>query len=411
MRILFLAPQPFFQERGTPIAVRLAIQVLGKRLKKLSDNNDSKDQIDLLTYHEGEQIELPGVTVHRIKAPGWIRNVGPGISIKKLLCDVIFLFTCIRMVRAAKPHGYDLVHAVEESVFIAMLIKLFWRIPYIYDMDSSIAMQLTEKWWLLRPLAPLLSYFERLAVRHSMAVVPVCDALAVLANRHGASDTQILRDISLISSPSKALSGQNLLKHETGLKESDQLILYIGNLEPYQGVQLLVESFASIMKEVPNAHVVIIGGSDQHIEEYKSRIEKLGATSQIHLLGRRPLTKLGEYLCCADVLASPRVRGNNTPMKIYSYLHSGVPIIATDLPTHTQVLDQSVAQLSSVETEDFAKGLLKLLTDKKFAFELGARARKLAEERYTFEVFERGLNSLYDRVDRRLQPQLLAANQ
>ena len=45
------------------------------------------------------------------------------------------------------------------------------------------------------------------------------------------------------------------------------------------------------------------------------------------------------------MLVSPRIRGTNTPLKIYSYLRSGKPIVATDLLTHTQVLSPEVARL------------------------------------------------------------------
>src|SRR5262249_56769041 len=97
MKILFLAPQPFFQERGTPIAVRLALEVLAER---------RADQIDLLTYHEGEPVTIPGVTVHRIPAPTWLRNITPGISLRKLLCDLIFFFCALRLVVVARREPY-----------------------------------------------------------------------------------------------------------------------------------------------------------------------------------------------------------------------------------------------------------------------------------------------------------------
>lgn len=404
MKILFLAPQPFFQERGTPIAVRLAIQVLAQRGKQDDGREGLKDEIDLLTYHEGEKVEIPGMTLWRIWAPAFIKNVGPGISFKKLICDFIFLFTALSLVARAKGKRYDLVHAVEESVFVAMLIKLIWGIPYIYDMDSSLALQLTEKWWFLRPLYPALSFFERHAIKNAMAVVPVCDALAVLAQDHGSKDTQILRDISLIDTPNVARIGPNLLKQEIGVASSSSVVLYIGNLEPYQGVDLLIDSFAKIKDEVLDSHLVIIGGSDQHIAQAKARVASLNANSRIHLVGRKPLTKLGEYLSFGDILASPRVRGNNTPMKIYSYLHSGIPIIATELPTHTQVLTQEVAVLCKPTVKEFSVGLLALLRDRALQQRIGTNAKNLAEERYTLKVFAQGLNELYDRVDQRITP-------
>ncbi len=390
MRILFLAPQPFYQERGTPIAVRLAMQVLAER---------SGDQIDMLAYHEGSAIEIPGVRLMRIRMPGFIKNVGPGISIKKLLCDVVFLFTVLKIIIGNKGKPYDLIHAVEESVFIAMLVKLIWSIPYVYDMDSSLALQVTEKWRWARWLYPFLAYFEKLAVRYSTAVVPVCDALLLIAQKHGARDTQLLRDISLLNLDNTKNQGVDDLREFLKLKDGDLFALYIGNLESYQGIDLLIEAFATIYDQVPHCHVVVIGGSTTKIEYYQSKSADLKIAARTHFIGSRPVSQLGDYLLQADILTSPRTIGNNTPMKIYSYLHSGIPILATDLPTHTQVLNSEVALLAPADSHAFGAALLQLYSEPEKRKAIGERARQLAEDCYTFDVFKRDLNALYDRIN------------
>ena len=62
--------------------------------------------------------------------------------------------------------------------------------------------------------------------------------------------------------------------------------------------------------------------------------------------GERPAAEIPAYLLAADVLVSPRSRGTNTPLKIYQYLRSGKPIVATRLLTHTQVLSDETAILT-----------------------------------------------------------------
>ena len=62
-------------------------------------------------------------------------------------------FKCLSAVRANR---YDVIHAVEESAFIALVIKKVFGIPYLYDMDSSLAQQMIEKFdWLGRVRKPL----------------------------------------------------------------------------------------------------------------------------------------------------------------------------------------------------------------------------------------------------------------
>ena len=385
MKILFLAPQPFFQERGTPIAVRLALQVLAKR------NN----QVDFVTYHEGQDYKIDNINHIRACIPKFIKKVAPGISLKKIICDLFFTITVLKLVFFSKEK-YSVIHSVEESVFIALIIKWIKKIPYIYDMDSSLSMQITEKWTLLKPLQGFLDFFEKMAIKNSVAVVPVCDALQIIAESRGAKDTQILRDISLLEKPN--FSSEKNLKKIINCSNDDLLIVYIGNLESYQGIDLLIDSFSIAYQGHQQSQLVIIGGSEEHIKFYKDKSKKLNISDRVHLIGPLPVSDLSTYLLQADILASPRTKGNNTPMKIYSYLHSGKVVIATNLPTHTQVMDKTVSMLAEPNSEDFGNKLLELLENKNLRENLGNAAFQLAEEKYTFKVFERDLNSLYERL-------------
>lgn len=395
MKLLVLAPQPFFQERGTPIAVRLALKVLTERIAVHSDSINS-GAIDLVTYGEGHAVNIPGVNILRIPSPTLLRGVGPGISFKKLALDVIFLLYVLRLVWSRRRDQYGLVHAVEESAFIALLLRALFGIPYIYDMDSSLALQLTEKWYLLRPLYPIFAGLERIVIRSSTAVVPVCDALAAIAERHGSRFTSVLSDISLLDE--QQCDAASDLRTELGLGPEALLVLYVGNLEPYQGVDLLIHAFSVAAPRAKSAHLIVIGGRDEHVALYRRTASGLGLDGRVHLTGPRPLAQLNHYIKQADILASPRIRGNNTPMKIYSYLHSGKALIATRLPTHTQALSDEVALLAEPQPDTFGASLLRLLEDQVLRQRLGAAARALADEKYTFNVFKDKLNSIYDTI-------------
>jgi len=185
VRVLLLAPQPFYDDRGTPIAVALVLKVLSERGAR----------VDVVTYHEGRDVAFARVTLHRIPRLRFVRGIRPGFSWKKLLCDV---FVAARALRLAARGRYDVVHAVEESVFIALLLKWLFRIPYVYDMDSSLPQQLAERRPLLRPALPALAACERLALRQAAAVVPVCEALASVARQARARKIVLLPDVSLL---------------------------------------------------------------------------------------------------------------------------------------------------------------------------------------------------------------------
>jgi len=93
------------------------------------------------------------------------------------------------------------------------------------------------------------------------------------------------------------------------------------------------------------------------------------------------------YLRACDVLVSPRSRGTNTPLKIYQYLRSGKPIVATRLLTHTQVLSDDTAILTEAAPAAFGEGIVAALQDRERASRLGATAQALAETKYSYDAY------------------------
>ena len=163
MRILMLAPEPFFEPRGTPFSV-LA------RLRALSHLGH---EIDLVTYHVGKDVAIPRVSIVRIPGLPFIRQVPVGPSWVKIPLDVLLF---VRAVGMGLRNRYNLVHSHEEaSLFGVMLARLF-RIPHLYDMHSSLPEQL-KNFRRFRALVPLLRRVEWLVVSASDAVITICPAL------------------------------------------------------------------------------------------------------------------------------------------------------------------------------------------------------------------------------------------
>jgi len=353
----------------------------------------------VVTFHEGAEKTYPGVTLHRIPRLPGMRGIRPGFSFKKLVCDGFVLAKALRL---AALGSYQVVHAVEESVFMAMLIRFCLRTPYVFDMDSSMPRQMTEKFRALAVFSPILKWFEGRAIRHALAVVPVCDALADIARSYAPRKLCLLRDVSLLA-PSRPLG-------ESGQTADGELppalavllhpcFLYIGNLERYQGLDLLLDSFALLLKSGVKVSLVIAGGKETDIRHYQAKAGIAGLGENVRFFGPWPIGRMAELFAIADVLVSPRIQGNNTPMKIYSYLQSGKPILATDLPTHTQVLSPDVAVLASPTPEGFAAGMRRLIEHPDQGRELARRAKTLANEQYSFPVFERTVRELYEWIE------------
>jgi glycosyltransferase involved in cell wall biosynthesis len=384
-KILVMAPQPFFQDRGTPIAVKLLVEELA----------GFGFEVHLLVFHEGRDVQLPGVILHRIpKLPG-VKNIPPSISWKKIICDLFMLFKALSLVR---QYQFDLIHAVEESVYMARVIKLLLSIPYIYDMDSSLALQVVDKLTFLRPLRPVLDFFEKGAVKGSIGVVAVCKELEDIAANY-APDKNILRleDISLLDDTAR---NDELLRQKYQIE--GPIMLYVGNLEGYQGIDLLLESFKIALNQGCSGNVVIIGGTEETIAAYRTIARGQGVFENTYFCGPRPVAMLAHYLRQADILLSPRVQGNNTPMKLYSYLDSAKPVLATRLVTHTQVLTDEFSCLVEPDPESMAQGIARLLSDLEAAKALGEKGRIVAQQNYSLPAFRQKLSGFYQKVVRDL---------
>ena len=379
--ILVVAPQPFFQNRGTPIAVRLLVEELARL----------GYEVHLLVFHEGEDVPLSGVRLHRIAPIAGVTDIPPSLSWKKIVCDIFMLFKVVGLIRR---HRFTVIHAVEEAAFMALVVKVFYGTPYVYDMDSSLAQQIVEKFSFFKPLGPVLRFFEGLAIKGSCGVVAVCRALEEIAKCCDPKKMVVrLEDISLLDT--KVSAEEDLRKD---LQIIGPIMLYVGNLEKYQGIDLLLQSFQLALRLGCRAHMVIIGGTAATISAYKKYAEEWQVAKCTTFLGPRPVELLGHYLLQADILVSPRIQGNNTPMKLYSYLDSGKPVLATNLPTHTQVLTEEFACLVSPNKESMAAGMVELLSDPERCRRFGAMGRRVAQENYSLRAFQVKLADFYNRI-------------
>lgn len=376
MRILVLAPQPFFTQRGTPIAVRLMLETLSAR----------GDEIDVIVYPEGEDVDIPRCRLIRVPAVPGTRGIGPGFSAKKLVADALLAPMALWAVLRRR---YDLIIAVEEAAYIALCLRWIIGTPYIADVDSSIPEQIDDKYRLPRWLLGILQGAEARASRGAVGALTCCRALeALVTSQAPGLPVKTIEDITMLE-PDDGLPLPEDCRFET------PVVMYVGNLEPYQGVDLLIDAFARLDPAMPAA-LVVIGGHPAHIEAAKERARALGIETRAHFLGPRPVAQLGRYLRAASIVASPRTQGRNTPMKIYSYLDSGRPLLATRLFTHTQVLDDDVAMLVEPEPDDMARGLADLIGSEALRHRMAAAAKARVQAEFSREAYERKLNGFLD---------------
>jgi glycosyltransferase involved in cell wall biosynthesis len=388
MKILMLAPEPFFQPRGTPISVYF-------RLKALSDLGHS---VDLVTYPRGEDVPFPGLAIKRIPNVLGIKKIKIGPSFVKLPLDALMFFAAFgKLVR----NRYDLIFSHEEAAFLGVLLGKIFRTPHLCDMHSSLPQQL-ENFNFSRSslLKSAFLRMERFILKGSRSVIVICRDLLDYVRGLGFGEKAVfLENILDFNDFDPTPPGPEAIasaRREIS-PNGEKIILYTGNFEPYQGVSLLIEAFGRMNER---AILLIVGGSKTDHDPARKRAAELGFAERIVLVEKVPPQQVPIYIGLSDVLVSPRISGTNTPLKIYAYLKSGKPIVATDLWTNSQVLTEQIAVLAAPEPEKFGAALDFALTSE----EAGRRARagaEMAAREYTYSRYREKITEAIERAARR----------
>lgn len=345
MRILLIAPQPFYEDRGSPIAVRETLGVL----------SELGFDVDVATYPLGSAVAIPGVRLLRTGNPLRFREVPVGFSSRKLVLDMCLFGTVLRL---ARRNHYDCAHGVEEGAAMALACKALFGIPVIYDMHSSLPEQLRKGRGLKTAAGHwLTSQVERWLVKRADCIIAsrglaprvssIVPGKAVWECSFNGSDPrprneELARHLGLIHRPT---------------------IVYAGTFAPYQGLELLIKAAALVRAEIPEVAFVLVGGTEFELSRLRRLVAKRKLSGTVQLHQRRPRSEVADYLALADVLVLPRTVGENAPLKIYDYMKSAKPIVATDIPAHRAVLSEETALLVPPETTTLAGGILLALRD------------------------------------------------
>jgi glycosyltransferase involved in cell wall biosynthesis len=376
MRILMISPQPFFEPRGAPFCVYQHI----KALVALGY------EVDLVTYHIGKDVELPGLRIYRIPTLPFIRSVKAGPSWAKFPLDLWLFFVAFWRLCCRR---YHYLHTHEEAAFLGIFLVLLFECKHLYYMHCDLAQLIADSGFVKRRLLlRIVGVMQRLMVRRAHAVITFYPELEVTARRLAPK-----QQISTILPPpvDEGLPPANS-SDATRLRQQWQLgdgpvLLYTGTLENYQGLDILLKSVKAVCDMFPSAHFVIVGGKAEQVEELHLLAEELGIVDHVRLVGQRPLEEMPGYMAMADVLLSPRSKGTHTPLKLYTYLRSGIPILATEILSHTQILTPEVALLVRPTPDALAAGAVRLLSDRDYAQRLGAMAQWVAERQYSWAAF------------------------
>lgn len=381
MNILMIVPEPFLKPRGTPISVFGRARALSKL----------GHEIDLVTYHIGDEVSLKNVEVHRIPAVPFIREIPVGPSIRKLALDMILLVKTLLMMYRK---DYDIIHSHEEGAIWGALFALMFKKKHVYDMHSSLPQQFESfQYANFSIVKTVFKWLEKFAIRRSDAVIYICpELIKVIGSIDSAKRAALIENFG---------AEEGFSTHEVKGIDVDAFngrfkLLYVGTLEKYQGIDLLLKS----LKYLDDLELVllIVGGEEEQVAKYKAMARELGVDAKVEFIGKVNLDDVEAYYRIADALISARIHGMNTPLKIYKYLRSGKPVVATRIESHTQVLNDEIAVLVDVDENDIADKLKKIVTDRNILKKVQKRARIYVKENFSYERYLKLTQKLYESI-------------
>ncbi len=384
LRILMIAPTPYFSDRGCHVRIyeeARALLALGH-------------QVTVVSYHLGRDLEP--VPVERTVSIPWYSKYEAGPSWHKPYLDLLLLCTSLRVARQFKP---DLIHAhLHEGVLIGWLVARLRRIPLLFDYQGSLSGESLNHGFfgsgslLHRLFRWTEGRINRLADLIITSSTPGRQELTrfwqmplqqVVALPDGV-DTTVFRYFP-----------RTAARQRLGLDEQVPVILYLGLFNQYQGVDLLIHAARLMIQQGRNFHLLLMGYPEQ---EYRQLVDELNINSFVTFTGRVDYADAPLLLAAADLAVSPKISDTEANGKLLNYMACGLPVVAFDAPVNWELLGDDGIYAAFGDVVELARCLATALTDREALRQRGKRLRMRAVEQLSWDVRVKELELVYQRL-------------
>src|SRR3989344_1783556 len=294
MRILMIAPTPFFSDRGCHVRIY-------NSYKRLSKNN----KITLVTYHLGRDIR--NLDIKRISKVSWYNKIDAGPSFGKIYLDFKLLIKCLKLAKK-----YDLIYAhLHEGALIGYILKKFNNKILIFDCQDSLIKEVESYNFASKKslMYKILSRIEKLCYENSDEII------VSNVNIKNYVEKNFNRKVTLITDEvDKEIFNTKVKK--TNLKlPNKKIVVYLGGMQKNKGVLDLINAIPKIDKKY---HFLLMGYPN---EEAKKLSESLEISDRITFTGKIDYFKAGSYLKLGDYAISPKKTSDSLEAnaKLYAY--------------------------------------------------------------------------------------------
>jgi glycosyltransferase involved in cell wall biosynthesis len=373
IKVLMIAPTPFFADRGCHVKILEEVRALSRR------NIDVK----VVTYHIGRDIE--GIDIQRIVNIPWYKKLEAGPSIHKYYLDLLLAFKAIKVAAKFKP---DIIHAhLHEGVFAGKIVQFFIRKPLIADYQGSMVGEMLDHGFMKRNSFPFRfnSWLEKTINKWPQKII------------FSSSSAKEFFLANFNINPEKVVSfieGTNTdefhpgydthqLRKKLGMPSGKKIVIYLGVLTKYQGIDILIDSINDVKRKFNDVHFLIVGFPN--LEYYTEMAQKLGVSDWVTFTGRVKHEDVPKYLNLGDIGVSLKLSKTEANGKLFGYMAVGLPCLVFDTKTNKEILGDTGIYAEYNSKQSFVEKLIFLLENEKTAKEYGKMARLRVLENYTWD--------------------------
>ncbi len=386
-KVLAVAPTPFFVDRGGHVQ----IYEQGRALQKLGNT------LELCTYHIGR--DMPDMTIHRIGNVPWYNKTDAGPAWGKLYLLVLLFFLSWRTVRRFKP---DIIHGHGwDGCWIAFALRVLTGTPFVFDMQGSFTGEIVAHGYAKTNslFFKLLKWIERCTLNLGDVVTQSEQMVNDAIRDFGVKPERIYHTFDGVDTEDlQPNTDPGDLRAELKLPADKKIVVFLGLLKPYQGVDSLLEAIKILVheKKYTGAHFLIMGFPDE--DKYRAKAAELGIADYTTFPGKIDYKRRKYYYALGSIAVAPKLSPTEGDGKIYDYLAMGLPIVAYDRPASKEILGDLAFFAKLGDSASLADTLYTALTDEAKARELGAAGRAMVVDKYSWVAVGKRLMAAYTDV-------------
>ena len=226
----------------------------------------------------------------------------------------------------------------------ARWLKHFWSADIIYSRDALVLLQ----YMLLGRCIVFEAHTKpsraaRFVARRAHKVVVISRALKEAYIASGVSEEKIIVAHDAVDEHLfDSVASKEITRATLTIPRTSTVIMYVGHLYAHKGVATL----AQVAEHMPDNQFIFVGGTERDIAYFR---KQWGSIQNINIVGHMSPAKVPQYLRTADVLVIPNSAKNEdaskftSPMKLFEYMASGTPIVASRVPSLQEVLTENEA--------------------------------------------------------------------